>query len=152
MNTETPAEAIYSGEFPRSLDAKNRVTIPASWVSQGVVDFQVVPKTSEKDSFLVVLPPKEFAQMEAKILELDKPMDKKRIAVRAFYSSARAVAADKQGRILLPEDYCKKAGLGTEVVLVGGKSRFEIWDASRWRAASEDLSAAFQEMAEEIGL
>jgi MraZ protein len=152
MNATQPAEAIYSGTFERSLDNKNRITIPASWVNQGVSDFQVVPNHKPDEPFLIVLPPAEFARMEARIEALDQPASLKRKAIRSFYSAARAVSADKQGRILLPDDYCRIAGFAGEVVLLGGKSRFEIWSADRWRATSTEDLPVFQSIAEEIGL
>jgi MraZ protein len=152
MNANSPAEAIYSGTFERSLDSKNRVTIPASWVGQGVSEFQVVPNHKPDEPFLIVLPPGEFARMEARIEALNQPAALKRKAIRSFYSAARAVAADKQGRILLPEDYCRQAELQSDVVLLGGKSRFEIWSADRWRSASNEDRPVFQSIAEEIGL
>lgn len=152
MNATQPAEAIYSGTFERSLDSKNRITIPASWVTQGVSEFQVVPNHKPDEPFLIVLPPAEFSRMEARIEALDQPASLKRKAIRSFYSAARAVIADKQGRILLPEDYCRLAQLSGEVVLLGGKSRFEIWSSDRWRAASSADLPVFQSIAEEIGL
>jgi MraZ protein len=152
MNATQPAEAIYSGSFERTLDNKNRITIPASWVSQGVSEFQVVPNHKPDEPFLIVLPPAEFARMEAKIEALDQPASIKRKAIRSFYSAARAVSADKQGRILLPDDYCRLAGLAGEVMLLGGKSRFEIWSSDRWRAACNDDLPVFQTIADQIGL
>jgi MraZ protein len=152
MSTATTAEAIYSGTFERTLDAKNRVTIPAAWVAQGVTEFQVVPNHKVDEPFLIVLPPAEFERIESKIEALDQPAAVKRKAIRSFYSSARAVSADKQGRLLLPEDYCRKADLETEVVLLGGKSRFEIWGAKRWAAASADATPILEDIAEQIGL
>jgi MraZ protein len=152
MSSETPVEAIFSGTYERTLDSKNRVTIPAQWVAQGVAEFQIVPNHQPNEPFLIALPSAEFARMEARILALDKPAAEKRRAIRSFYSSARAVSADKQGRILLPDDYCTKVGLSTDVVLLGGKARFEIWDADRWRASCAADEPVLQEIAELIGL
>ena len=152
MNPEQPAEAIFSGTFERSLDAKNRVTIPSSWVQQGVIDFQIVPNHNADEPFLIALPPLEFARIEERIQALSRPAPEKRKAIRSFYSSARAVSIDKQGRILLPEDYCKKAKLGSEVVLLGGKSRFEIWSAACWHEESAANTESLTEIFDEAGL
>jgi MraZ protein len=112
----------------------------------------VVPKANGEELFLLVLPPAEFARIEGMINSLDRPAKEKRQAIRSFYSSARAVSADKQGRLLLPEDYCRRVELGTEVVLLGGKSRFEIWDAKRWQAASAEAAPILEDIADQIGL
>lgn len=143
---------MYSGSFERTLDAKNRVTIPSQWVAQGVVDFQVVLSSQPQEPYLIVMPPAEFARMEQMIQALDMPQAAKAKAIRGFYSSARAVTADKQGRIVLPEDFCKRARLVTDVVLAGTRSRFEIWDAALWKAASEADEAVLRRTMELIGL
>jgi DNA-binding transcriptional regulator/RsmH inhibitor MraZ len=75
-----------------------------------------------------------------------------RKAIRQFYSQARAVGADSNGRILLPEEQCSALKLEGEVVLVGGRSRFEIWNAKRWAKVSAEESASYLKVAGMIGL
>jgi len=152
MKPEQPASVIFSGTFERSLDSKNRVTIPAAWISGMGAEFQVVPNPKPEEPFLIVMLPEEFSKMEERIMSLDQPAAMKRQAVRAFYSAARAVTMDKQGRILLPEDYCRKTHLSGEVNLIGGKSRFEIWSRDRWQKASEDMLPEYEKIADLIGL
>jgi MraZ protein len=132
------------------MDAKNRVTIPAAWLNGGPGDFHAIPHPS--GDFLMVMPPAEFDSIEASIKQSGLPSDKQRKAIRQFYSQARAVAADGNGRILLPEEQCASLELQGEVVLVGGRSRFEIWSAARWAKISAEESAAYQEVAGMIGL
>ncbi len=76
-------------------------------------------------------------------------------ALRRLYSSARQVEPDKQGRILLPDEYCKKAELSGEVAFVGVKNRFEIWNAAKWSIAAEkepDVSNEARKALEALGL
>ena len=61
-------------------------------------------------------------------------------------------AADRQGRLVLPEELCKKVGLKGEVALVGGRGRFEIWNLQRWKKAHEEETATYQHVANVIGL
>jgi DNA-binding transcriptional regulator/RsmH inhibitor MraZ len=75
-----------------------------------------------------------------------------RKAIRQFYSQARAVGADSNGRVLLPEEQCGALKLEDDVVLVGGRSRFEIWNAKRWAAVSAAESDSYRKVAEMIGL
>ena len=152
MNSEIPTEAIYSGEFPRTLDAKHRLTIPAGWVGQGETEFQIVMSANPAQPFLIAIQPGEFAVMEKRIQALQKTENEKRMAIRSFYSAARAVSSDKQGRILLPEDHCSKAQLKTDVVLIGCKSRFEIWDAGLWNQAQEAATPNWASIATDLGL
>ena len=76
----------------------------------------------------------------------------KRAAIRGFYASARAVATDKQGRILLPESHCEWAKLGGEVVFLGSHDRIEIWSTENFQATEAANRAALQSAAEECGL
>ena len=152
MKTDSTAMVVYSGAFERSLDTKNRVTIPARWLARDGEEFHVVPNPAPSEPFLLAMPPEEFALVESRILALDAPAEEKRKFIRQFYGAAQPVTVDKQGRILLPEEHCREAGLKSEVTLVGGKSRFEIWNRERWnKAASSDLPT-YQKVAKLIGL
>ncbi|MCX7713846.1 MAG: hypothetical protein N2035_09345 [Chthoniobacterales bacterium] len=152
MNFEQRERVIFSGTYERTLDSKNRVTIPSVWVEYGVTEFQVVPSSGGGDPYLIVLPPWEFAMIEERINGTKRTESEKRLAIRAFYSAARQVILDKQGRMLLPEDYCRRAELGSEVALLGAKSRFEIWNAERWRASLNRNAGAINSILDEAGL
>jgi MraZ protein len=141
---------IYAGTFDRSMDAKNRVTIPAVWLNDGPDGFHVSPHPSGE--FLMIMPPEEFDSWEGRIQQSGLSKDVQRKAIRQFYSQARAVSADSQGRILLPEEQCAAVKLDGEVVLVGGRSRFEIWNAKRWAAVSAEDTTTYHQVAEKIGL
>ena len=52
----------------------------------------------------------------------------RRVFLRQLHSRAQHGLADKQGRLVLPEELCRKIGLKGEVALVGGRGRFEIWN------------------------
>lgn len=141
---------VYSGTFDRSIDAKNRLTIPSKWLDGDGGDFQVVPNF--RNEYLMVMPPVEFAAVERRFDEHARnEADKQRI-MRWFYSQARAVAADKQGRILLPEEHCRRTGLQGDVVLLGVKSRFEIWSRERWEESLKAETEGLGEIAGMLGL
>ena len=150
MPNPAPKPISYAGTFERSMDAKNRVTIPASWLNGGPDEFHAIPHPS--GDFLIVMPPEEFDSVETSIKQSGIPSDMQRKAIRQFYSQARAVGADSNGRILLPEDQCTALKLDGEVVLVGGRSRFEIWNAKRWAKVSAEESASYLKVAGMIGL
>ena len=61
-------------------------------------------------------------------------------------------AIDRQGRVLLPEEYCRSLGLEGEVVLIGSHSRMEIWNSKRWAAATLEEDEVFRRVAGEVGL
>ena len=141
----------YSGSSERSVDAKKRVAVPAGWLSQSEGEaFYVIPHPVE--GYLMVMPPAEFDRWEQQIKESELSATDKRMAIRKFYSEAHAVTTDKQGRILLPEKHCERAGLAGEIVFIGSGSRFEIWSRERYAAADATGSEAYKRAAEAIGL
>jgi MraZ protein len=79
------------------------------------------------------------------------PADRRKF-IRRFYSLAQIVSVDKQGRVLLPEDHCRRLGLEGDVVLIGSHNRMEIWNQERRAAATADEDDTFRRVAEQVGL
>jgi len=141
---------IYAGTFERVMDGKHRVTIPAAWLGKGCNEFHVIPNPTE--DCLIVMPPDEFNAVEDRINESTAMPAEKRKAIRQFYSRARAITADAQGRILFSEEQCRILQLSAEVILVGGRSRFEVWNSECWTAVSQEEHNSFRNVATLIGL
>jgi MraZ protein len=151
MPKSTPAPAVYAGEFRHAVDAKHRVTIPSRWRGSEGEEFFAVPDPA--GSFLMILPPAEFDRVKTDV-EANAaiaPADRRKF-IRRFYALAQLVSVDKQGRILLPEESCRRLGLDGEVVLIGSHSRMEIWNTERWAAATADEDEVFRRVAGEVGL
>jgi MraZ protein len=127
MDADSQLERFYAGEFRHSIDEKNRITIPSRWRRDHPEDFILLPEATHQ--FLLVMSPMEFARM-----------------------SLAAETADRQGRLVLPDDICQKVALKNEVALVGNRGRFEIWNLQRWKRAHEEETPTYQHVAKEIGL
>jgi MraZ protein len=145
------SQTFYAGEFRHFIDEKNRVTIPASWRRDRAEEFIILPEAS--DQFLLVMPPEEFSRMSA-AAESDTNVSARdrRVFFRQLHSRAQHGVADRQGRLVLPEELCKRIGLKGEVALVGGRGRFEIWNLQRWKRAHEEETPTYQHVANVIGL
>ena len=76
----------------------------------------------------------------------------RRVFFRQLHARAQHGAADRQGRLVLPEELCKLAALKGEVALVGGRGRFEIWNLSRWKRAHDEETPTYQHVANVVGL
>ena len=151
MDTSSSSQVCYAGEFRHSLDDKNRITIPARWRRDRAEEFLILPEANHQ--FLVVMPPEEFARMSATV-ESDANVSARdrRVFFRQLHSRAQHGAADRQGRLVLPEELCQKVGLKGEVALVGGRGRFEIWNLQRWKRAHEEETPTYQHVANVVGL
>jgi len=150
MSKTTSKPISYAGTFPRSVDAKNRITIPSGWLNEGPQEFHAIPHSS--GDCLVIMPPEEFDSIAATIKASGRSVDEQRRIIRQIYSKARAVSVDSQGRILLPEEQCGALKLKGNVELVGGHSRFEIWNEKRWAEVCTEEEATANEEAKQFGL
>ena len=151
MDTLPPSQLFYAGEFRHFIDEKNRVTIPSRWRRGDTEEFVILPDAN--DQSLVVMSPEEFSRMNATV-ESDTNVSARdrRVFFRQLHARAQHGAADKQGRLVLSEELCKRLGLKGEVAMVGGRGRFEIWNLSRWKRAHDEETPTYQHVANVIGL
>jgi MraZ protein len=97
--------------------------------------------------------PKEFAKMGLAAENNEKVSARdRRVFLRQLHSRAQHAAADRQGRLVLPDELCHKVGLKNEVALIGNRGRFEIWNLQRWKRAHEEETLTYQHVASAIGL
>lgn len=151
MATQSHPKPIFSGRYRHALDGKNRITIPARWRRTDTDEFFLVP--DETNSYLLVMPPEEFQKVNDTVSNHAEISPRERRAfIRHFYSQAQQCFADKQGRLLLPEDHCKQVGLKDEVVIVGSLARFEIWNRKKWNDSFETGKPTYKKVADLVGL
>ena len=145
-------QIVYAGEFRHAVDTKHRVTVPSRWRADGdSEEFFAVPDPA--GNFLMILPPQEFDRVKSDVEANPAiPPSDRRKFIRRFYALAQLVSVDKQGRILLPEEYCRRLGLEGEVVLIGSHSRMEIWNSQRWSDSTAAEEEVFRRVAGEVGL
>jgi len=148
---QEPDQRFYAGEFRHFIDEKNRVTIPARWRRGSAEEFIILPEATHQ--FLLVMSPEEFSRMTA-AAESDASVSARdrRVFFRQLHARAQHATADKQGRLVLPVDLCQKVGLKGEVVLVGGRGRFEIWNLQKRKKADAEETPTYQHVANVIGL
>ena len=141
----------FTGLFRHGVDSKNRITIPADWRSgeEGVVYVRL----HSLETHVIVMSP---AQLDKKVAMIEGRADitpgKRQELVRAFAAGSHRCCVDKQGRMVLPPEFCAKAGLQGEVTLAGVMGQFEIWNTERWTAQQTAQAADNQDLATELGL
>jgi MraZ protein len=139
VNTPNSNEVIrYNGVVLHGVDDKRRVQIPSRWrPSDPKVELTVIvwPKHTA-GICLRVLPPKEMDELMAEIDALPSSDPDKPLLKRIIGSRSVQVTLDNAGRITVPADMAKAAGIeaGGEAKLVGLLDRFEIWDPKRYEA------------------
>lgn len=124
---------LYNSLYRHGVDEKRRVQIPAKWrPSQEGTEFTLVlwPK-AKAGPCLRVLPPEQMAKLMADIDAMPSSDPNKGVLKRFIGSGSVQAPLDKVGRICIPEEMAKEAGISTEAVLVGLLDRFEIWSPER---------------------
>jgi MraZ protein len=91
----------------------------------------VWPKAKE-GTCLRVLPPEKLAQLWRDIEAMPNSDDDKPVLKRYIGSRSAQVTLDKAGRICLPEEMAKAAGITGDAVLVGVLDAFEIWNPENY--------------------
>jgi MraZ protein len=154
MEPPSVVEPMFVGKFRHTMDAKNRVTIPAMWRRADIVEFFSIPIM--KDRFLMVLPPGAMRRVVHKV-ESDgglKPQARQKF-IRQFFSRAQTLAVDKAGRMVIPAEQCSQLQLRGEVMLVGNDHRIEVWNLenwAEWERASDEGSPGFDEVCDSLGI
>src|SRR4029077_12941223 len=103
----------------------------------------ILPEATHQ--FLWVMSPEEFSRMSA-AAEADPNVSARdrRVFFRQLHARAEHGSVGKQARLVLRWDLCKTIGLKGEVVLVGGRGRFEIWNRDKRKKAHEEETPTYQ--------
>ena len=123
---------LFKSAYYHSLDAKNRVFIPAKFRDALGEEF-VVFKGSEK--CLYVYTKEGFEKLSQQFINTNN-----RDVQRAFFSQVVDMTADKQGRITLTSDLLEHANLLKDVAIIGAGSRIEIWATENYKVDVKPLS------------
>lgn len=140
---------MFTGAYQRTIDEKLRIAAPkklrdALPAGQDAAVY-LAPGT---DGSLAVYPELAFEQLAGQIDRLSPTGRDVRAFSRLFYSQAQRVEFDKQGRFRIPAELAKLAGLEREVVLLGVRDHWEIWDCQRWRQYIESQCSEYDQIAE----
>lgn len=121
---------MFEGNYPLSLDAKGRLTIPAKLRDELVnPGHGLITVTSWERNCLRVFPHPVWVHMRDVTMR-NWPMSAANFA-KAVMQSADTQHVDSAGRILLKDLHRAWAGLDKRVVLAGDFEHLELWDEKR---------------------
>jgi MraZ protein len=122
----------FRGTFDHTLDAKNRLTVPARYratLAEGVV----IAMPVDLEPCIGVWQPAQYERYTERALAELPPLSPRLAELeRFFYGSSHDADLDAAGRIMLPNFLAEHAGLSKDVVVVGAGERLELWDRNRW--------------------
>lgn len=143
------ARFYFHGSNEKTLDDKNRLQLPSELRD-------VIKKEQESPDLYVLLGDLPWTlniyteqgwadlieALDARLADARRANDQEaRMAETRFFAYTRKVVADKQWRIVLPDDLKKKAKLGNDVVVAGVRRRIQIHSKDRFeRENAPDLT------------
>ena len=124
---------MFLGRFSHNLDAKGRLAIPAKFRG-ALADGLVV--TRGIDRCLSVYPLTAWETLAARVSALSISDPDARQFKRMVFAEAMDEELDAQGRIVVPPELRRYAGIEREAIVVGMNTYVELWDPTRWSALS----------------
>ena len=126
----------FVGNQTKDFDAKNRVTIPAGFrtaLREGdTIDLILRPSPSlpciegwPSDTLTALIPKPEA---------IDPFDDAAALKAASLFGTGEKPKVDAEGRMSLPEDMAKRAGIRDSAMFIGLGNRFLIWEPAAGRA------------------
>ena len=138
----------FRGLYEYTLDAKNRLTIPAQFraaLAGGVI----LAKSLE--TCVSIWTVEGWEQFTEKAIGSRDPFaEEARDLQRYFHAGSFDAQLDSAGRVMLPPPLIKHAGLRKEVTVVGSYTAIEVWDREAWQAYERKLDESASETAQRL--
>jgi MraZ protein len=139
----------FRGHFDYSLDAKNRLNVPAKFraaFSSGVVLAKAL------EPCVAIWAPDTFERWTESFLSNLNPVSpERRKLTRYFAGSSFDLDLDSAGRVTLNNALLEHAGIDKEIVIVGNLDHLEVWDRRRFTEDQKSLNAEISGIAESLG-
>ena len=135
---------MLMGSYQNQIDAKNRFSVPAKF-RDDLGHKCVLAKGL--DNCLVIYPMGTWEEQQKILAKLPRSDAKARAYLRYTYAGALECEIDKQGRLVIPEQWRAYAHIEKELVTIGMLDRIEIWakdvygnDRNGGQLSAEDLA------------
>ena len=138
---------MFLGRFSHSLDTKGRLAIPARFRDALGADVVI---TRGIDRCLSLYPISAWQPLADKVSSLSISDPDARTFRRMVFAEAANAEFDRQGRILIPPELRRYAGLDREAVVVGMHTYVEIWSPEAWESQSEMMEQEGSSIAQRL--
>jgi MraZ protein len=139
----------FRGTYDYSLDAKNRLTVPAKFrasLSGGAV------LAMGDERCVAVWTPESYDAFVGSVLGRLVPGSRDWQKLNRFYSAnSFDTELDAAGRVMVPPFLLEYAGLAKEVVVAGAGTALEVWDRGAWGAYNDRLASEIPDITERLG-
>jgi len=139
----------FRGHFEHSLDAKNRLSIPARF--RAAFSGGTVLAKDPEPCVAIWTPETHEAIIERALGGLNPMGSEYRKLARFYQGNSFEIDLDASGRVTLPPPLMQHATISKEVVVVGVGDHLEVWGRERWVAEQERLDGEIGEVTERLG-
>ena len=133
--------ALFLGTIENKVDTKGRVSVPSEFRNalkgddfQGVILFHSFTDKCIEGSTMT-----RMEQMAEATDNLDLFSEENQNLNSLIFSDARQLLFDVTGRIVIPTDLLKFAGITDKALFVGRGKTFQIWNEDNFYKAQEEV-------------
>ena len=138
--------AIFFGTYNRTLDTKNRLSIPSK--IRGLLEEKIY-LLKGFDGCISLYNEENFLKLNEKLNTLSYTNPKIRSYVRSVYSSIVELEIDKVNRIQIPLDIINLYNISKDVVVIGSGDHFEVFSSEIYEKYNEESLSNFDDNAKE---
>ncbi len=134
------------------MDSKGRIMLPVELRKQ-LADLKMdsfVLKRAVFEKNLEMYPMNEWGKLMEKLNKLNRFKKKNIEFLTRFLAGVRNVNIDGTGRMQIPKDLVKIAGLKKEVVIASAINILQIWDKDDYERFLEAQADNFSDLAEDV--
>ena len=143
---------LFTGHSEHTIDAKQRLAIPAKYRSQwdDLVDGKAWYCVPWPGGVLRLYTEKTFERLAFSHEQTLTPSGDEADLEADLFAFAERLEMDKQGRVPLPKLHIELTGLKSEVVVIGARNRIEVRDRESWVATRADRFERLASLVEKI--
>jgi MraZ protein len=146
----------FVSTFTNKIDAKGRVSVPASFRAVLERDGYMQGSAQGGGGGIYCYPSLDAPALDAGGQSLAEKIDglldglpdysdeRDELSV-ALYGDVQVLVVDQDGRIVLPQSLCAHAGISSHVTFVGLGEKFQIWEPARFEERRQRARAKVQQ-------
>ena len=140
------------GTYECKVDAKGRLMVPAPMKKQlvPIIHDGFVLKRSLFGNCLELYPMARWNEVMQEVGKLNRFVKENMDFIRKFTAGVKIVEVDANGRLLIPKDLIRIAGISKEVVIASPIDIIEIWDKDEYEKAIDTPPEEVAELAERV--
>jgi MraZ protein len=137
----------FRGSYDHTLDAKNRLTVPARYradLSAGVL----MARGTDGKRCISIWRPDDYDRFSSDVIGRFSPLDPRRADLQRFlYGHSQEAELDAAGRVHVPGFLSEEVQLGRELTIVGAGDKLELWSREAWKERRQALLGEVAEIA-----